>query len=122
MKFHRNNREHFDGTHDKRHQHRNQGNVQVIIELTNGFDKGPAIGAKHQYAIRRIQQAHTGGEQCREDENVGDGKTFPCLCCRDTEYANFGSSVKAQAKKHTYRIHLPTLINHSEQGTKETPH
>src|SRR5205823_5728401 len=64
--------QHLDGTYYQRDQHRDKGNVHIVVEFAYRFDEGPTIGTKHENAIRGIQQAHASGEQGGEDQNRPD--------------------------------------------------
>jgi hypothetical protein len=42
------------------------GDRQVIVELADRLEEGPAVGAEHQDAVGRIDQGHAGCEQRRK--------------------------------------------------------
>ena len=52
----------------ERHHDRDGGDGQVVIELADRLDEGPAIGADHEDAVGGVDQRHAGGEQRREDQ------------------------------------------------------
>src|SRR2546422_4419416 len=53
------NTQSLDAPNEERDQHGDQRNIQVVVQLTHGFDKSPAICTKHQDTIGGIYQAHT---------------------------------------------------------------
>ena len=62
--------EHLDAADHERDQHRHERDVQVVVELADGLDVGPAVGAQHQIAVRGVDERHARGEQRRQDEDV----------------------------------------------------
>src|SRR5258708_38966990 len=72
---HRDDAQDFDNADNQRYEYRDQGDVQIIVELTDWFDKSPPVGAKHQDAISGIREAHARQEQRREDHDVHEARS-----------------------------------------------
>ena len=71
--------ERFDAADQHRHQHRNERDGEIVIELADRLDEGPAIGAEHQHAVGGVDQRHAGGEQRRENHDRPDRQALAPL-------------------------------------------
>src|SRR6266478_9664811 len=61
------NRNDLNCSHHQGYQHRNQGDVQIVVELPDRFHESPAIRAEHYNAIGSVKQAHASREQQGEN-------------------------------------------------------
>jgi len=61
--------ERFDAADQCGDGDRNSGDRQIVLELAQRVDEGPAIGADHENAVRGIDESHAGGKQRREYQN-----------------------------------------------------
>src|SRR6266550_4046938 len=79
VELHSDNTQYFDCAHYQGYEHRDQGDVQVVVELTYRFDESPTIGSEHQDTIGGVHEAHARREQRRENQNVEYREAFSCL-------------------------------------------
>ena len=63
----------LDPADAKRDEHRNQRDVEVVVELADRLHVRPAVGAEHQDAVGRVHERHAGREQRRQDQDVLHG-------------------------------------------------
>ena len=114
--------EDLDGADDYGHEHRDQRDVHVVVELAHRLHERPAVRAEHEDAVGRIEQRHTDGEEQRKDQDVGDRHAFAGLQGRDPEHAHLGRRIEAEPEEHPQRVHLPARPDQSEQGFEKAAH
>ena len=68
--------EQFYAAYGEGYNYRNESYGDVVIQLADRFHKSPAIGAKHQYGICRVDQRHTSSEESREDKDRPERQTL----------------------------------------------
>ena len=60
--------------------------VDVLIEIADRLDEGPAIGAEHDDAVGGVDERHAGGEQGRKQALRGlRGEEFDYFCSTEPE-------------------------------------
>src|SRR5207248_4809396 len=69
MELFRHQAEQFYAAYGEGYNYRNESYGDVVIQLADRFHKSPAIGAKHQYGICRVDQRHPGCEKSGKDQN-----------------------------------------------------
>src|ERR1700733_4964204 len=109
----------FDSADDESDDDGDEGDGEVVVELADGFDKGPAVGAEHEDVVRGVDERHAGGEQDWEDEDGAEGKSARGFGGGDAEQADFGCGVKAEAEEDSERIHVPTAADEREHWPEE---
>src|SRR6185437_15897272 len=109
----------LDAADDERHDDRNEGDRHVVIELADGLDEGPAIGAEHQDAVGRIDERHAGGEERREGEDRPDRQPVRGLGGGDAEEADLRRRVEAEPEQEAERIHVPALADEAEERPED---
>src|SRR5579872_1973247 len=65
-----NQTERLDSADQKRHHDGDGGDGEVVPELPNWIEKGPAIGADHQHTVGGVEERHAGGEQRRKNHHI----------------------------------------------------
>src|ERR1700722_7669868 len=100
---------------------RNSGDGEIVIELADRLDEGPAISAEHKNAIGRIKQGHAGGKQSRKDQNRPDRKTLRRLGRRNAKKADLSRGVEAKAEQDAKRIHLPAALDQTKKAAEQAP-
>ena len=83
------------------------------------MDEGPAVGAEHEDAVGGIDEAHAGGEENGEDEDGPDRQALRRLRGGNSEQADLGGGVEAQAEEESERIHLPAAVDGADEGAYE---
>ena len=112
-------RERFNSTNYERDEDRDEGDGEVVVELTDGFDEGPAVGAEHEDVVGGVNERHAGGEEDGEDEDGAERKSARGFGGGDAEEADFGCRVEAEAEEDAERIHVPTAADDGEHGPEE---
>ena len=96
------------------------GDGEIVIELADRLDEGPAIGAEHQDAVGRVDQRHAGGEQCRKGQDRPDRQALGRLRRGDGQQADLGRRVEAQTEEKPDRQHLPALVDQSGKAAERS--
>src|SRR3984885_2419089 len=103
--------ERLEAAPDHRDEDRHGGNGEIVIELADWLDEGPAIGPKHEDAVGRIEQSHAGREQRGKDQDRPDREALRRLTGRDAQQAHLRRRVEAEAEQDSEGIHLPAALD-----------
>ena len=112
-------RERFDSADDESDDDGDEGDGEVVVELADGLDEGPAVSAEHEDVVRSVNEGHAGGEEDGEDKDGAEGKSARGFGGGDADEADFGGGVKAKAEENSERIHVPTAADEREHGPEE---
>ena len=111
--------EDLDPADRERDDHRHKRDVQVVVQLPDRLDVGPAIGAEHQDPVRRIDQRHARREECREDEDEHDRDVVGAGGRRETQEGDLARGVEPESEQDPERVHVPALADEAKHRLEE---
>jgi len=96
-----------------------RGDVQVVIELADRLDIGPAVRAQHEDAVRGVDGAHAGREERRRIRMSWTGRWPAPDCDGQAEQRDLARRVEPEPEEDPERIHMPALADQPEHRPEE---
>ena len=114
-----------DDADDEGHDHRQDGDGQVVEHLAHRLQERPAVCARHEDAVERVEQAHPGGEQHGQHQD-GVPRQRECRRARrEHQQCHLRRRIEPQAHQKAHGVEMPGLADPAhhpgQQSGQKTP-
>ena len=110
----------LDSAHHERDEDRDEGDVEVVVELADGLDVRPAVGPEHEDAVGRVDRAHPGREERGQDQDERDREVAGAGGGSQAEQRDLARRVEPEPEEDPERIHVPALADEPEHRPQES--
>src|SRR5262249_22962404 len=114
--------EDLHGADEKRDEHRQPGDGQVVVDLADRAGEGPVVGEVHEAPVGGVEQAHAGGEQDGQRQDRVERQPAADRRAGQHQQRDLGGGVEPEPEQDADRVDLPGGIHPARERAEDPVH